>query len=142
MLLMEEARAGAQIRKRERATGQMELRIRAELGAVGEYYKGLRVHYLTESKKAIHGMLLERRTVPYDDAWAKALSFPLVWDGDLKQWISEWQEDHLTIEGMSKGQRVPRLRANNMLVWRGSGGNTQDAERNAKTPQRRARAGA
>src|SRR5262249_12402631 len=69
MLLMEGARVSAQIRKRERATGQMELRIRTELGAVGEYYKGLRIHYLTQSKQVIHGMLLERRTVPYDDAW-------------------------------------------------------------------------
>ncbi len=121
MCLMEEARADAQTRKRERATGQMELRMRNELGTVGEYYKGLRNHYLTKSKAVLHEILRKGRRVLYDDAWAKALSFPLVWDSDLKCWISGWREDSLSIEGMSKGQRVPRLRGNNVLVWQKAG---------------------
>lgn len=106
MAVMEQARAAAQTRKRERATGQMELPMPGGLGTVGEYYKSLRSRYLTRSKAALQVFLRSQRRVPYDDAWAKALSFPLVWESDLKNWIRDWCKDMLSIQVMSKGQRV------------------------------------
>jgi hypothetical protein len=115
---MEQARATAQTRKRERASGQMELAMSGGPGTVGEYYKNLRSRYVTRSKAALQELLRSRRRVLYDDAWARALSFPLAWESDLKDWIKDWRGDMVSIEGMSRAQRVPRLRANNFLVWR------------------------
>ena len=87
-------------------------------GTVGEYYKSLRSRYLTRSKAALQEFLRSQRRVLYDDAWATALGFPLVWESDLKDWIRDWCDDMLSIEGMSNRQRVPQLNANNVLVWR------------------------
>ena len=116
MSVMETARATAQSLKRERTTGQMEFAMPGRRGSVGEYYKVLRLRYLAKSKAAVQEFLRSRRRVLYDDAWARALSFPLVWESDLKDWVRDWR-DVLSIEDRSKGQRVPRLNANNFLVW-------------------------
>jgi hypothetical protein len=57
--------------------------------------------------------------VPYDDVWTLALSGPMSWESDLKQWIAEWQkEGHLEIDGMQPGQRVPRRNEGNHLIMK------------------------
>jgi hypothetical protein len=36
----------------------------------------------------------------------------------VKAWIKAWEEaDKLKIEGLKPRQRVPQLRANNILIW-------------------------
>ena len=58
---------------------------------------------------------------PHDRLWADAMSWPLVWDGDLKEWIAGWQEQGiLEIQGMKPRQRVPHLSESNLLVWKPS----------------------
>lgn len=118
MAVMEQTRATAQSLRRERTTRQFELRMPSRPGNVGEYYKSLRGRYLTRSKEAIQELLRSGLKVLYEDAWSRALSFPLVWESDLKDWIKDWQKDDvLRIEGMSSRQRVPRLNTKNLLIW-------------------------
>jgi hypothetical protein len=47
------------------------------------------------------------------------MSWPLVWDCDLKGWITEWQRQAtLEIQGMKPRQRVPHLGKGNRFVWK------------------------
>ena len=58
------------------------------------------------------------QVVSYDELWIAALSFPLVWEADLKTWISAWASSgQLTVQGMKPRQRVPRRGDQDMLTW-------------------------
>jgi hypothetical protein len=63
--------------------------------------------------------LESKRRLLYDEAWTLALSGPLCWERDLKEWIEEWKrEDRLEIVGMQSRQRVPHRGEGNYLVWK------------------------
>jgi hypothetical protein len=63
--------------------------------------------------------LESKRRMPYDDAWTLALSKPMSWESDLKQWIDEWKsEGHLDVVGMRPRQRVPHRGEENYLIWK------------------------
>ncbi len=63
---------------------------------------------LTQAKDKVQRLLQERRTVLYDEAWSLALTKPLVWESDLKEWVRDWEvAGFLTVEGKQPKQRVP-----------------------------------
>lgn len=118
---MERARAEAQQRHREERSGQSEL-FRAEESPESRHYSELRERYLRRAQKNVLSLLRQRRRVPYDEAWAVALSLPLVWESDVKQWIREWQnQSSLVIDGLTGSARVPSRGRGHILAWRGQG---------------------
>jgi len=114
---MEQARDQAQKRLRFTKTGQRELPFGNATMNVGDYCEHLRERYLMMARDDVDGMLTQHGRVRYDDAWAAALQFPLVWDSDIKGWIKEWtREGIVDVEGLKKGQRVPKLREGHSLI--------------------------
>ena len=123
MSVMEKARDEAQKREREERTGQTEIRLFS--GTVtqdpSEYFRSLRERYISRARAAVLALLQTKRQLAYDEAWSSAMTFPLTWESDLKDWIREWEEDgRLEIMGMKERQRVPQLGEDNCLVWKGS----------------------
>ena len=123
MPVMEKTRDEAQKREREERTGQTELGLFS--GAVPQdpsaYFRSLRERYISRARAAILVLLQTKRQLAYDEAWSSAMTFPLTWESDLKDWIREWEEDGLLeIMGMKERQRVPQLGEDNCLVWKGS----------------------
>jgi len=117
MEVQEAARAGAHQRRRQVRTGQLDLLGSQDLHDPS-HYNALRERYLAKSRSTVLSALEARRRVPYDDAWALALSQPMAWESDLKEWIKEWQKQgHLTVEGMRPRQRVPHRGEENLLIW-------------------------
>jgi three-Cys-motif partner protein len=57
------------------------------------YYNGLRKRYRSQARDAIVLMLNSKRNMPYDDLWLAALSFPMVWESDLRGWLREWRSN-------------------------------------------------
>jgi hypothetical protein len=115
MAVQEKARASALQRTRIVRTGQPSLLSNEELHD-SSHYDGLRHRYLTKSKALVRQILQERHRVLYDDVWKLAMSQPLTWDRDLKQWIVEWTGT-VRVDGLKPRQRVPRLGESNYLVW-------------------------
>ena len=120
---MEKARDEAQKREREERTGQTELGLFS--GTVTQdpsaYFRSLRERYESRARAAVLRLLQTKKQITYDEAWSSALTFPLTWESDLKDWIHEWEQDEqLEIMGMKERQRVPKLEENNYLVWNGS----------------------
>ena len=115
---MESARAEAQqTRRQQKSGGQQEL-FSAEVLHDSTYFDEIRNHYLGLALNDVLGQLKNRRRISYDELWTAALCFPLVWEADLKEWISAWASSgQLTIEGMKPRQRVPRRNEHNVLVW-------------------------
>ena len=76
---------------------------------------------MSRARAAVLDLVQVEKHLTYDKAWSSALTFPLTWESDLKDWIREWeQEGLLDIMGMKERQRVPQLGENNCLVWKGS----------------------
>ena len=120
MALMEKARAEAKQRKREEKTGQTEL-YGGEVLHDATHYTSLRVHYLAKSKQAVLDLIGVQTKIPYDQACALTLSFPLSWESDLKEWIRYWvQEGLLTISGLKARQQVPQRGEGIVLILRAS----------------------
>jgi len=115
---MESARAQAQqSRRQQKSGGQKELFSAEELHD-STYFDEIRDRYLDLAMNDVLRELENKRRISYDELWTAALSFPLVWEADLKAWISAWASSgQLTIEGMKPRQRVPRRNEHNVLVW-------------------------
>jgi hypothetical protein len=123
MPVMEKTRDEAQKREREERTGQTELGLFS--GKVTQdpsaYFRSLRERYVSRARATVRDVVQANKQVTYDEAWSSALTFPLTWESDLKDWIHEWEQDgQLEIMGLKERQRVPRLGEDNYLVWKGS----------------------
>jgi three-Cys-motif partner protein len=119
MAEMEHARAQAQKRSRERKTGQGEL-FDSEAMHDRSYYESLRSRYLSRAEEIVLRQLISKGRLPYDDAWALALSQPLIWESDLREFLGEWFEQRkLTIEGLI-GRQKAKHNSGHVLVWRGN----------------------
>ena len=118
MHVQEATRAEAHQRRRETRTGQLDLLNSQELHDPG-HYNSLRDRYLAKSQSTLLHALQTRRRLSYDEVWTLALSEPMVWESDLKEWIEEWkQQGKLEIAGMQPRQRVPHRGEDNYLVWK------------------------
>ena len=118
MAKMEDLRASAQRRLSEERTGQPTL-FALQTPPPSRHYEELRGRYLDQAKNRVAARLRSGR-VRYDDVWILALNSPLVWESDLKEWISEWRsEGKLDIHGLRPRARVPRLNSSHELVWLG-----------------------
>jgi three-Cys-motif partner protein len=123
MPVMEKTWDEAQKREREERTGQTELGLFS--GKVTQdpsaYFRSLRERYVSRARATVRDLVQANKQVTYDEAWSSALTFPLTWESDLKDWIHEWEQDgQLEIMGLKERQRVPRLGEDNYLVWKGS----------------------
>lgn len=118
MDVQEAARAEAQQRKRVAREGQIELFGSKELHD-STHYESLRDRYLTKARALVLQALQSKRRLLYDDAWRLALSQPMAWESDLKEWIKEWeQEKHLEVTGMQPRQITPHRNEENYLIWK------------------------
>ena len=118
MEVQETARADAHKRKREARTGQLDLLGSKELHD-SSHYESLRERYLAKARGLVLHALESKHRLLYDDAWTLALSEPMSWESDLKQWIEEWKEEgRLEVVGMQPRQRVPHRSEENYLVWK------------------------
>lgn len=115
---MEAARAKAQqTRRQQKSGGQKEL-FSAEDMHDSAYFEEIRDRYLDLAMNSVLHELKNKRRISYDELWTVALSFPLVWEADLKAWISAWASSgQATVQGMKPRQRVPRRGDQNMLTW-------------------------
>jgi len=119
MDVMVSAQADAHQKRRVDSSAQKEL-----FGSRDLYnplhFQALRDGYIEKSRRLARSLLEKRTRVPYDRAWKAAVSFPLVWESDLKSWIKIWErEGLLRIEGLSGKRRVPQVGENHTLVWQG-----------------------
>ncbi|WP_224368137.1 three-Cys-motif partner protein TcmP [Hyalangium versicolor] len=121
MAAMEKARAEAQQRKRERASGQDEL-FTSEVLHDSTHYESLRERYLSLCREFTRTWLKKQKRARYDDAWARVLRAPMVWEQDLRKWLKTWEaEGLLEIEGRPPGTRVLNREQGIQLVWKGQG---------------------
>ena len=122
MQVMEDARAAAEQRSREQKTGQKEL-FSAEEMHDPTYYLSLRDRYRDKARAGVEELLRSRPRVAYDAAWEVTVPFPLAWESDLKEWLSDWhKQGWVRYEGMKPRQRVPKLGEGISLIWTGPSG--------------------
>ncbi len=114
---METVRAEAQQRSRVQKTRQTEMFSAKEVHDPS-YFESLRDRYCLLARKRLEDQLRTHGSIPYDDAWVAALRMPLVWEGDLKEWIKDWKaQGTIRLDGLTAGRKVPKRGDGHTLVW-------------------------
>jgi hypothetical protein len=50
---------------------------------------------LAQAKHKAVSMINATRRIGYDELWLAALTFPMVWESDLRMWLKEWRDNGL-----------------------------------------------
>jgi three-Cys-motif partner protein len=117
MVEAQEAKEEEAARKRQAEQVQTDL-----FGAldvpIPKHYETLRERYGTLARDRVSSLLSAKVELPYDEAWRAALSFPLVWESDLKEWIGEWREEGaVLVNGLGPRERAPKLDQGHRLTF-------------------------
>jgi len=132
MALMLEVQEAAARRKGETTKIQGDL-----FGPIGiiisTHYEHLRERYTRMARELVMSLLVAKGAITYDIAWRAALTFPLVWETDLKTWIAGWQKDcAVVVNGLDAKERVPKLDRNHTLRFVPLGERTTEPSTNRK----------
>lgn len=110
-------RAKAQQVKRINKTSQQELFPSDDFGDTG-YIQQLRSSYLARSKAQAENMLKSYRRIAFDEFEGFALSMPMTWKTDVKEWLNEWRSQELVaFEGLAPRARIPQRNSDHYVVW-------------------------
>lgn len=117
MLEAQEAKEAEATRKREAEKIQTDLFGPMDV-PVPKHYDTLRARYGTLARDLVTSLLTAKAELSYDVAWRAAVSFPLVWESDLKDWISEWREEGaVVVNGLGPRERALKLNAGHRLIF-------------------------
>lgn len=117
--VMERTRGARQQRSRVKKSRQLEM-LASDVMYNPRHLEELRKHFLAAAKQDLQGTVSSKTKVRFQDAWVRAMQFPLVWDRDVKQWIEDRSsEGLLRVEGLQGKERVPKLGAEHYLAWTG-----------------------
>ena len=108
---METKRAEVEQANRE-AAGQKEL-FGAKDAPESEYFRSLRDRYRRRAIEETVSVLESTSKVSFDDIWQIWVSYPMVWESDLKDWVR--QSEQVLVEGLVGKQRVPQRGKNHLL---------------------------
>lgn len=111
---MEAKRAEVEQANRE-SGGQLEL-FGAEDAPESEYFVSLRNRYRQQAIRETADRLETDGRVSFDDVWQIWVSYPMVWESDLKDWIAH--SEQIEIHGLVGKQRVPRRGKNHFIFLR------------------------
>jgi three-Cys-motif partner protein len=119
MSVMEKTRGQAQKRGREERTGQTELAFASVTQDPSAYFQSLRERYTSRAKATVLDLIQSKKRIPYDKAWSEAMTFPLTWENDLKEWLRDLESTgRLEFTGLKDTQRVPQRGKNVQIVWK------------------------
>jgi hypothetical protein len=118
MTIAAQVRADAKERRRSKSSGMQSLLPPHQIYR-SPHAELLRRRYLENAQARVRELLEQRVEVEYRRLWRRAVAFPLVWDSDLHEWITEWRaHGQLATPGLSDRQ-LPSLKRNQIVVWRG-----------------------
>ena len=109
-------RAQVDRRRREERTQQKEL---FDLAIVhrSSHFADLRDFFTKKARAEVWKLLFNKGEVLYDTLWATAMQFPVVWDSDLKSWLTEWRDaGKIRMPDLKPKERVPKLQAGHRIV--------------------------
>ncbi len=85
----------AQVEERRKLTGGQTSFLCADDMPESKFYVNLRHRYRHRARVAVVSHVNKCRHALYDDLWIVALSFPMVWESDLREWLREWRDKGL-----------------------------------------------
>ena len=117
MPVMQQVRGEARKRKREKTTGQIELSL-GDATHDPTYYNSLRTRYIDQARTSVSRLLQAKGTVLYDEIWSLAMTFPMVWESDLHEWLHDWKGQRLLeMAGLRPNMHIPKREEGIFCVW-------------------------
>ncbi|MBL8694190.1 MAG: three-Cys-motif partner protein TcmP [Planctomycetes bacterium] len=114
--VMEKMRA--QVKHKKLISGGQALLFGAEEMHDSSYYSRLRTYYLTRAKNELCLLLQRCQPLEYDQSWELAVSYPLVWEMDLREWITRWRQEGRVEVCMPPGTKVLKRGTGALLRWK------------------------
>ena len=110
MQMMEDAREAAMKAKRFKQDHQLELEFSGKVSQGSEYFEQLRERYLVDGRKFAWNRLSRKRAMRFELLWAESCQLPLIWYGDVKDWVTDWkrQKRIQIVPGEGETQRLKR----------------------------------
>lgn len=110
-------RCRAQRDRRLEKNGQLGLFNVEEIDGSNSYFAALRDYYLKKVKLEMREYLATKKRVEYDSLLI-FLEKPMIYESDIKAWLSEWEKDGLIrIEGLGPRERTPKINKNHIIIW-------------------------
>jgi hypothetical protein len=87
-----------------------------------DFYNKLRGRYVTQARLKVVDMIIPEKHVDYDRLWLAALSYPMVWESDLRQWLKQWRADgNLEWHGLAqRGRELLRGKNHSVVLKSGT----------------------
>jgi three-Cys-motif partner protein len=82
----------AHVEERRKLKGGQRSFLKPEEMPESEFYQRLRKRYANQARHAVVSAINRGGQIPYDQLWLTALSFPMVWESDLRTWLKEWRK--------------------------------------------------
>lgn len=93
-------------RRRAKSGGQKSLLDSDEMPE-SKFYIDLRSRYLDQAKQRIVEIINRSSHAPYDELWSSALSFPMVWENDLREFLKDARDQgYIRRIGMKPRERT------------------------------------
>ena len=117
MPVMQQVRGEARKRKREETSGQIELSL-GDATHDPTYYNSLRARYIDQARASVSRLLQAKGTVLYDEIWSLAMTFPMVSESDLHEWLHDWKGQRLLeMAGLRPNMHIPKREEGIFCVW-------------------------
>ena len=101
-------RADAKQRRAERSRGQQSM-FPSTTMFPSIRLDALRERYTQRAREWAFERIKKKGSIDYDSIWRMVLTFPLVWEKDLQDWLDEWSAaGDVRVEGMRPNQRKPK----------------------------------
>ncbi len=109
----------AKLSRKEHRTGQSELFIVGD-APIGPWFSDIeRRRQLEAASAELQEILQSQQTVAYDAILGILLERPMVWESDVKKWLTEMRSrGEIEIPELTGRARVPRFGGSHTIVWK------------------------
>jgi three-Cys-motif partner protein len=82
----------AQVEEQRKSAGGQRSLLDPDEMPESRFYVGLRSRYRERAQRDVASCINASRQSEYDHLWIVALSYPMVWESDLREWLREWRD--------------------------------------------------
>jgi hypothetical protein len=110
-------RAEVQQRARQQRSGTLDM-FAPDVQYHENRYQQLSNENRKRAKASTWQLIQTTGVVPYEDCWAEALQFSCVYEKDLRQWISEWEQHALIeVDGRLRFREILKVNCGHRIRW-------------------------
>ncbi len=107
----------ALVEERRKSTGGQRSLLDPDDMPESRFYLHLRSRYLDQARHCVVSAINSAQHVLYDEIWLTALSFPMVWERDLRQWLDGWfKQGMIELRGLRQQEKTVKRGKGHLVI--------------------------